>query len=113
MHLHHGTTSLMASLVSGSKEALIEQIRTLSPLVDQGVLMGIHLEGPWISTLHCGAHDVAQLRAPDPTEVGELLAVGGSPHQDGDDRAGLPGCNSGHSPDRSSGCDCRDRSYRC
>lgn len=77
MHLHHGTTSLMASLVSGSKEALIEQIRTLSPLVDQGVLMGIHLEGPWISTLHCGAHDVAQLRAPDPTEVGELLAVGG------------------------------------
>lgn len=77
LHLQHGTTSLNASLVTGSKEALTEQIRTLAPLVDQGVLMGIHLEGPWLSKLHCGAHDVDQLRAPEAAEVGELLAVGG------------------------------------
>ena len=67
----------MGSLVTGSKQALIEQIQTLSPLVDQGVLFGIHLEGPWISKLHCGAHDKPQLRAPEASEVGELLAVGG------------------------------------
>ncbi|MGA9148716.1 MAG: N-acetylglucosamine-6-phosphate deacetylase [Candidatus Nanopelagicales bacterium] len=77
LHLHHGTTSLMGSLVTGSKQALIAQIQTLSPLVDQGVLVGIHLEGPWISKLHCGAHDLVQLRAPEASEVGELLAVGG------------------------------------
>ncbi|MEI2729562.1 MAG: N-acetylglucosamine-6-phosphate deacetylase [Candidatus Nanopelagicales bacterium] len=77
LHLKHGTTSLMGSLVTGSKQALIEQIQTLSPLVDQGVLFGIHLEGPWISKLHCGAHDKPQLRAPEASEVGELLAVGG------------------------------------
>ncbi len=77
LHLQHGTTSLMGSLVTGSKQALIAQIQTLSPLVDQGVLVGIHLEGPWISKLHCGAHDLVQLRAPEASEVGELLAVGG------------------------------------
>ena len=77
LHLRHGTTSIMASLVTGTREALTEQIRTLTPLVDQDVLLGIHLEGPWLSTLHCGAHDSALLRAPDGAEVGELLAVGG------------------------------------
>ncbi|MFA7265522.1 MAG: N-acetylglucosamine-6-phosphate deacetylase [Candidatus Nanopelagicales bacterium] len=77
LHLRHGTTSIMASLVTGTREALTEQIRTLTPLVDQDVLLGIHLEGPWLSTLHCGAHDSALLRAPDSAEVGELLAVGG------------------------------------
>ena len=77
LHLRHGTTSIMASLVTGTREALTEQIRTLTPLVDQDVLLGIHLEGPWLSTLHCGAHDSSLLRAPDGAEVGELLAVGG------------------------------------
>lgn len=76
LHLKHGTTSIMASLVTGSREALTEQIQTLSPLVDDDVLMGIHLEGPWLSTLHCGAHAPEQLRSPDATEVAELLAVG-------------------------------------
>ena len=76
LHLRHGTTSMIASLVSGSQAALIDQIGVLSPLVDDGTIVGIHLEGPWISTLHCGAHDVAQLRAPVQEEVAELLAVG-------------------------------------
>lgn len=77
LHQRHGSTTIMASLVSGSKEAISQQIEALSPLVDQGVFCGIHLEGPWISRHHCGAHDKAQLRAPTHHEVGELLAIGG------------------------------------
>jgi len=77
LHLSRGTTSMLASLVSGSQEALIEQIQVLSPLVDDGTVVGIHLEGPWISALQCGAHDVAQLRAPVVEEVAELFEVGG------------------------------------
>lgn len=77
LHQRHGSTTIMASLVSGSKEAIEAQIETLAPLVDQGVFCGIHLEGPWISRHHCGAHDKAQLRAPTHHEVGELLAIGG------------------------------------
>lgn len=74
-HLEHGTTSIMASLVSGSHETLKEQITTLSPLVDDGTIMGIHLEGPWISLHFCGAHAQDQLRAPVLSEVTELLEL--------------------------------------
>lgn len=77
VHQEHGTTSLIGSLVAGSTDDLKAQIKTLSPLVDQGVIEGIHLEGPWISKLHCGAHDPEQLRDPTQAEVGELLAIGG------------------------------------
>ncbi|MEI8082689.1 MAG: N-acetylglucosamine-6-phosphate deacetylase [Actinomycetes bacterium] len=76
LHQEHGTTSIVASLVSGSREDLTDQIRALSPLVDQGVIEGIHLEGPWIRKHHRGAHDPAQLRDPTQEEVGELLAIG-------------------------------------
>ncbi len=76
-HLRHGTTTIVASLVSATLEDLAAQIRTLSPLVDQGVIAGIHLEGPWLSKLYCGAHDKALLRTPDRAEIGELLALGG------------------------------------
>lgn len=75
-HLSHGTTSLMASLVTGSNEALVEQISTLSPLVDDGTFFGIHLEGPWISPSFCGAHDAKQLRSPEISEVRQLLSLG-------------------------------------
>ena len=77
VHQEHGTTSLIASLVSGSRDDLVAQIETLAPLVDQGVIDGIHVEGPWLSKLHCGAHDPAQLRDPTAAEVAELLALGG------------------------------------
>lgn len=74
-HLEHGTTSIMASLVSGSNEALTAQVETLSPLVDDGTVIGIHLEGPWISLHFCGAHAQDQLRAPAAEEVAGLLAL--------------------------------------
>ncbi len=76
LHLSHGTTSMLASLVSGSQVALTEQVEVLSGLVDDNTIVGIHLEGPWISSLHCGAHDVAELRAPQPQEVAAIFAVG-------------------------------------
>ena len=75
-HQRFGTTSIIASLVAASAASLKTQIATLIPLADQSVIDGIHLEGPWISKLHCGAHDPAQLRNPTQAEVGELLAIG-------------------------------------
>lgn len=75
-HLRHGATSVMASLVTDRLDTLAGQVRPLIPLVDAGELLGIHLEGPWLSEQHCGAHDPALLRAPDPAEVGRLLDAG-------------------------------------
>ena len=54
-------------------------MRALAPLVHAGELVGLHLEGPWLSGRHCGAHDPTLLRAPDPEEVGRILdAAGGT-----------------------------------
>ncbi|MBA2767751.1 MAG: amidohydrolase family protein, partial [Sporichthyaceae bacterium] len=48
-HLRHGTTTTMASLVSASPSDLERSVALLADLVEQGVLAGIHLEGPWLS----------------------------------------------------------------
>ena len=55
----------MASLVSAPPDELIDQIAALAELVTDGELVGIHLEGPFISEARCGAHDPAVLRDPD------------------------------------------------
>ena len=75
-HRAHGTTTMMASLVTDTTERLEASVRALAPLVRSGELAGIHLEGPWLSGAHCGAHDPALLRAPDPAEVTRLLDAG-------------------------------------
>lgn len=76
VHLLNGTTTLMASLVSASPAALLGQIRSLTDLVDDGTVYGIHLEGPWISPAHCGAHDQDVLRPPAPGEIASVLEAG-------------------------------------
>ena len=75
-HLTNGTTTLMASLVSAAPRHLASQVTGLVPLVAAGTLVGIHLEGPWISHRQCGAHDPEVLRRPDPIEVRSLLEAG-------------------------------------
>lgn len=75
-HRRRGTTTTMASLVSRPVPELIAQISRLADLVDDGLLAGIHLEGPFLSTARCGAHDAAVLCPPDCTTVGRLLDAG-------------------------------------
>ena len=40
-----------------------------------GEIAGVHLEGPWLATSRCGAHDPAQLRDPEPDELEILLST--------------------------------------
>jgi N-acetylglucosamine-6-phosphate deacetylase len=75
-HLGHGTTTIMASTVTGSMSELEHHIGELSGLVQDGILAGIHLEGPFISKARCGAHDPGLLRAPARTDVSRLLRAG-------------------------------------
>ncbi len=75
-HRVHGTTTTLASLVTAAPEVLLAQIQTLADAVRAGVVAGIHLEGPWLSSARCGAHDVTQLRDPDPAEIDSVLAAG-------------------------------------
>jgi N-acetylglucosamine-6-phosphate deacetylase len=75
-HRRHGTTTMLASLVSDPIDLLTEQIAALRELVQEGDLAGIHLEGPFISRARCGAHDPDTLREPDTGTVEKLLRAG-------------------------------------
>jgi N-acetylglucosamine-6-phosphate deacetylase len=75
-HSAHGTTTMLASLVTRPVPELVEQVAALSELVEHGLVAGIHLEGPFLSAARCGAHDPAILRPPDPVSVDALLSAG-------------------------------------
>jgi len=75
-HTAHGTTTMLASLVTRPVPELVEQVAALAELVQEGLVAGIHLEGPFLSAARCGAHDPGLLRAPDPVSVDALLSAG-------------------------------------
>lgn len=72
-HRRHGTTTLVASLVTAAPDDLLHQVTGLAADVRDGLLDGIHLEGPWLSTVRCGAHQPALMRDPDPAEIDRVL----------------------------------------
>lgn len=78
-HRTHGTTTLIASLVTAGPDELLRQTTELADDVRAGLLDGIHLEGPWLSTRRCGAHQPSLMRDPDPAEIDRILdAAGGA-----------------------------------
>ena len=76
LHRRHGTTTLVASLVTESPDDLLGQVTELAGEVRDGLIAGIHLEGPWLAVQRCGAHDPALLRDPDPGELQRVLDAG-------------------------------------
>jgi N-acetylglucosamine-6-phosphate deacetylase len=77
LHRRHGTTTLVASLVTEAPDDLLGQVSALAEQVRDGLIAGIHLEGPWLSAQRCGAHDPALLRDPDPAELQSVFRTGG------------------------------------
>jgi N-acetylglucosamine-6-phosphate deacetylase len=55
---------------------LLRQVRVLADDVRAGLIAGIHLEGPWLSTKRCGAHQSDLMRDPDAGELDRVLAAG-------------------------------------
>ncbi|MFD5232300.1 N-acetylglucosamine-6-phosphate deacetylase [Streptomyces qaidamensis] len=75
IHTHrlHGTTTLVASTVTGDLDSLTRRAGLLSELAEQGEIAGVHFEGPFISPCRKGAHSEDLLRDPHPTEVRKLI----------------------------------------
>ncbi|MEU7886051.1 N-acetylglucosamine-6-phosphate deacetylase [Microbispora bryophytorum] len=76
LHLSRGSTTLMASLVTAAPDTLTRAASALADLCEQGLLAGIHFEGPYIARSRCGAHEPTLLREPDVAEFRPLVKAG-------------------------------------
>lgn len=74
-HLVHGTTSLVASLVTAPADVLVRRTALLADAVDAGDLIGIHLEGPFLSQARRGAQNPADMIVGDPALVARIAEV--------------------------------------
>ncbi|MFJ6486669.1 MULTISPECIES: N-acetylglucosamine-6-phosphate deacetylase [unclassified Streptomyces] len=72
-HREHGTTTLVASTVTGDLDELARRAGLLAELTQAGEIAGIHFEGPFINPCRKGAHKEDLLRDPDPAEVRKLI----------------------------------------
>lgn len=76
LHRRHGTTRSVISLVTGPLEETLRQLSEVADLTDRDPLvLGSHLEGPWLAPARRGAHDPTHLRSPDRDEFAAMLAA--------------------------------------
>lgn len=76
-HAQGGTTALIPATVSAPLENMVNAINAVREAMSKGVkgakILGIHIEGPYISVEQKGAHDERFIRSPSKEEVEELL----------------------------------------
>ncbi|GAB4589494.1 N-acetylglucosamine-6-phosphate deacetylase [Nocardia sp. IFM 10818] len=76
-HHSRGTTTVLAGIVTAAPGVMVDQVAALRELAADGVIGGIHVEGPFLSGSRCGAHDPRLLLDPDPALARRLLAAAG------------------------------------
>jgi N-acetylglucosamine-6-phosphate deacetylase len=75
-HRAHGTTRSLISLVSNPIAMLRNSLETIADLVEEDPLvLGAHLEGPFLAGARRGAHNPEYLRDADQLELETLLAA--------------------------------------
>ena len=71
-----GTTTLLASVVPGPPAQAVAALQVLAGLCADGLLAGIHAEGPFVSTEYSGALEPAHLSNPDLELLARLIEAG-------------------------------------
>ena len=74
-HRRNGTTTMLASLVTAPLADLEARAAMLAGLAREGVIAGLHLEGPFLAAARCGAQDPRHMIAPDVAAFDRLLAM--------------------------------------
>lgn len=75
-HLAHGTTTMLATTMTGHWEEIFRTLDCIAQLKDENRLLtihGVHLEGPWLNPRQCGAQDVSCMDIPRPEKLNALL----------------------------------------
>jgi len=73
-HRQHGTTRSVVSLVASPMPALRLGLAVIAQLAaEDPLVLGAHLEGPYLAASRRGAHHAAHLRTPAGGEIDELL----------------------------------------
>ena len=74
-HRRHGSTTIVASLVTAPLTDLEARAAMLAGLAREGVIAGLHLEGPFLSAARFGAQDPRHMIAPDVAAFERLHAA--------------------------------------
>lgn len=68
-YLKSGITSILAATVSLPDEKIVNAVRSIKNAsdyqLDEAEILGINIEGPYLSQKKCGAHDITLLKEPD------------------------------------------------
>ena len=73
-HLAHGTTTLVATTMTDTDEAIFAALDRFALLGDNRLtLHGVHLEGPWLSAAQCGAQDVSKMSKPSRENLEKII----------------------------------------
>lgn len=78
-HAKFGTTAMLPTTLTGSKEDILEVLSVYEPANNKNIngaqFLGMHLEGPYLSMNQRGAQDPRYIRDPDPHEYKEIIAA--------------------------------------
>jgi N-acetylglucosamine-6-phosphate deacetylase len=74
-HRKFGTTGLLPTLISDSREKMRLALEAADAAVsEEGSILGVHLEGPYLSREKPGVHDIRQIRPPSADELAMITA---------------------------------------
>jgi N-acetylglucosamine-6-phosphate deacetylase len=78
-HRRFGTTGFLPTLISTDLDIMARAIAAVRNAIEAGVpgVLGIHIEGPYLSLARKGVHDPAKLRELDASALGLLTSLRG------------------------------------
>src|SRR5215216_1901522 len=76
----HGVTSFLATTWTASRESIRKALELVEemqgPIPGGATLLGVHLEGPYLNPIRCGAQDASLIRRAEKAEALEILDTG-------------------------------------